>query len=62
MDSMPAEELQNTQFDNYSPKWKDKIWGIFGEQDTLAHYEPLFLQYYTHTHHFPGGSYKPLMP
>lgn len=41
MDSMPAEELQNTQFDNYSPKWKDKIWGIFGEQDTLAHYEPL---------------------
>lgn len=49
------QELQNTQFDNYCPKWKDKIWGIFGEQDTLAHYEPLFLQYYTHTHHFPGG-------
>lgn len=49
------QELQNTQFDNYSPKWKDKVWGIFGEQDTLAHYEPLFLQYYTHNHHFPGG-------
>jgi hypothetical protein len=33
----------------------DKVWGLFGEQDTLAHYEPLFLQHYNVTHHFPGG-------
>jgi hypothetical protein len=28
---------------------------LFGEQDTLAHFEPLFLQHYTHSFHFPGN-------
>ena len=49
------EELQKEQFKNTSPYWKDKIWGIFGEQDTLAHYKPLFLKYYTNAYSFPGG-------
>jgi len=48
-------ELEAHQFDNYNPDYKDWIWGIFGEQDTLAHFEPLFLQYYSHSYHFPGG-------
>ncbi|MBQ2209547.1 MAG: hypothetical protein II404_06240 [Prevotella sp.] len=48
-------ELEKHQFDNYNPKYKERIWGIFGEQDTLAHFEPLFLQYYSHSYHFPGG-------
>lgn len=49
------EELQKEQFKNVSPYWKDKIWGIFGEQDTLAHYKPLFMKYYTNAYSFPGG-------
>ena len=49
------EELQKEQFKNVSPYWKDKIWGIFGEQDSLAHYKPLFLKYYTNAYSFPGG-------
>ena len=48
-------ELEEHQFDNYNAKYKDKVWGIFGEQDTLAHFEPLFLQYYSNSYHFPGG-------
>ena len=48
-------ELEEHQFDNYNPKYKERIWGIIGEQDTLAHFEPLFLQYYSHSYHFPGG-------
>ena len=48
-------ELEERQFDNYNPKYKERIWGIFGKQDTLAHFEPLFLQYYSHSYHFPGG-------
>jgi hypothetical protein len=28
---------------------------LFGEQDTLAHFEPLFLQHYNRSFHFPGG-------
>ena len=29
--------------------------GLFGEQDTLAHFEPLFLTHYNHSFHFPGA-------
>ena len=49
------EELQKEQFNNVTPYWKDKIWGIFGEQDTLAHYKPLFMKHYTNAYCFPGG-------
>ena len=47
--------LESIQFNNCHPSCKDRIWGLFGEQDTLAHFEPLFLEHYTHSYHFPGG-------
>ena len=47
--------LEAHQFDNYTPQFCDHVWGLFGEQDTLAHFEPLFLEHYTHSFHFPGG-------
>ena len=48
-------ELEAIQFNYCNPYYKDRIWGLFGEQDTLAHYEPLFLEYYNQSFHFPGG-------
>ena len=48
-------EMEAHQFDNYHPSHQDKVWGLFGEQDTLAHFEPLFLKYYVNSFHFPGG-------
>lgn len=48
-------ELEEIQFDYTNPYYKDKVWGIFGEQDTLAAFEPLFLQHYTQVFHFPGA-------
>ena len=48
-------EWEAVQFDNCNPKTKEIVWGLFGEQDTLAHYEPLFLEHYTRSFHFPGG-------
>lgn len=48
-------ELEDNQFNYVNPYYKDRIWGVFGEQDTLAHYEPLFLEYYNNAYHFPGG-------
>ncbi len=48
-------EMQQHQFDGCTPYGKEHIWGIFGEQDTLAHFEPLFLEHYTHSYQFPGG-------
>ena len=48
-------ELEAIQFNHCHPDYKDRIWGLFGEQDTLAHFEPLFLEHYSHSFHFPGG-------
>ena len=48
-------EMEAIQFNNYRPEFKDRIWGLFGEQDTLAHFEPLFLEHYTQSFHFPGA-------
>ena len=48
-------ELEAIQFNSCTPDYKDKIWGIFGEKDTLAHFEPLFLEHYNHSFHFPGA-------
>lgn len=47
--------LEATQFDNCNPGCRDCVWGLFGEQDTLAHFEPLFLTHYSHSFHFPGA-------
>lgn len=48
-------EVEATQFESCHPLSKDRIWGLFGEQDTLAHFEPLFLEHYKRSFHFPGG-------
>lgn len=48
-------ELEAIQFRYCNPYYKGRIWGLFGEQDTLAHFEPLFLEHYNRTFHFPGG-------
>jgi predicted esterase YcpF (UPF0227 family) len=48
-------ELEAIQFHYCNPLFKDKVWGLFGEQDTLAHFEPLFLEHYNLSFHFPGA-------
>ncbi|MBR6939115.1 MAG: hypothetical protein IKH63_16290 [Prevotella sp.] len=48
-------ELEAVQFNHCNPNYKDKVWGLFGEQDTLAHFEPIFLKHYSKSFHFPGG-------
>ena len=47
--------LEATQCDNCNPQSRDQVWGLFGEQDSLAHFEPLFLEHYNRSFHFPGG-------
>ena len=47
--------LESIQFNNCNSDFRDRIWGLFGEKDTLAHFEPLFLEHYNHSFHFPGG-------
>ena len=50
-----GEQMEAIQFDTCDPDFQERIWGLFGEQDTLAHFEPLFLEHYKHSFHFPGG-------
>lgn len=48
-------EVQAHQWNASRPELSDRIWGLFGENDHLAHFEPMFLQHYMHAYHFPGG-------
>ena len=48
-------EMEEHQFDNFTEYGREHVWGLFGEQDTLAHFESLFLEHYNHSFHFPGG-------
>ena len=48
-------EIQKHQWDDCRSEMTDRIWGLFGENDHLAHFEPLFLQHYTNAYHFPGA-------
>ena len=48
-------ELEAVQFDGCTPYYKERVWGLFGDHDTLAHFFPLFLEHYRHAFHFPGG-------
>ena len=49
------EEMEKHQFDCCNIYNKVRVWGLFGEEDTLAHFEPLFLEHYHNAFHFPGG-------
>ena len=40
------EEMEAHQFDCCNIYNKVRVWGLFGEEDTLAHFEPLFLEHY----------------
>lgn len=48
-------QLEVGQFDGISDPARGRVWGIFGEQDKVAHYEPLFREHYSKSFHFPGG-------
>lgn len=47
--------LVATQFDGCRAEYQDRVWGLFGENDTIAHYESLFVEHYPTVYHFPGG-------
>ncbi len=48
-------EWEAVQFDHCNPYYKERVWGVFGEQDKVAHFEPLFLEHYNQAFHFPGA-------
>lgn len=48
-------ELQRHQWDYCNETNREKIWGLFGDNDRVAHFEPLFLEHYKYSYHFPGG-------
>ena len=47
--------IEKHQFDFVSPYWHDKAWGLFGDKDPIAHFRPLFEQYYSNVYIFPGA-------
>lgn len=46
--------MEAHQFDCYDPFNRDRVWGMFGSQDTLAHFRNLFTEYYLKAIDFDG--------
>lgn len=40
-------EMEEHQFDCYDEFNRDRVWGMFGSKDTIAHFMDLFLEYYS---------------
>ena len=47
--------METEQFQTYDEFNKDKVWGLFGEEDTLAHFREIFEIYYSTSIDFKGG-------
>lgn len=47
-------ELEAHQWDNWNPSMRNLCVGLFGENDTLAYFEPEIREYYEGIYHFPG--------
>lgn len=47
-------ELELHQWDYWNPSLRKLCVGLFGEKDTLAHFEAYFLEHYDNAYHFPG--------
>ncbi len=39
--------MEQEQFDCYDEFHRDRVWGMFGSKDTLAHFRDIFLKYYS---------------
>lgn len=47
-------ELEAHQWDKWNPSMRNLCVGLFGEKDTLAHFEPDIREHYKGVYHFPG--------
>lgn len=46
-------EVEQHQWDNWNSSLRNLCVGLFGEKDTLAHFEPEFRNHYDKAYHFP---------
>lgn len=47
-------ELEQHQWDNWNQSMRNLCVGLFGEKDTLAHFESEVREHYNGIYHFPG--------
>lgn len=47
-------ELEQRQWDKWNSSMRNLCVGLFGEKDTLAHFEPDFREHYDNAYRFPG--------
>ena len=48
-------EMEARQFDGVTPSDSERVWGMFGINDTQVNCEEAFLQHYHNIIHFSGG-------
>ncbi|MCC8175155.1 MAG: hypothetical protein LUC85_03285 [Bacteroidales bacterium] len=47
--------MKERQFDRYDSANKPYVYGLFGKNDTLAHFRPIYEKYYSNAKEFDGG-------
>lgn len=47
--------IDERQFVSYTPENKPYVYGLFGKQDTLAHFRSMYDSLYTNAREFDGG-------
>lgn len=47
-------EMEAHQWDHWNPSMRSLCVGLFGEKDTLAHFEPEIREHYNEIYHFTG--------
>lgn len=55
IDKNLIDEFEGMQSIQFRKKGEAMVWGIFGDNDPIAHFEPMFLEHYEVSHHFPGA-------
>lgn len=48
-------KMESEQFNTYNEFNRERVWGLFGEEDTLAHFRDIFEVYYSTALDFKGG-------
>ena len=48
-------KMETEQFQIYDEFNKDRVWGLFGTEDTIAHFKDIFEEYYSTAIDFKGG-------
>lgn len=55
IDEQLVKEFELRQREQFNRLHTEPVWGLFGDKDPIAHFEPMFRQHFQTVFHFPGA-------